>query len=99
MTRRHLKHRKLITFSRVLLAGITNFLRNAWLAAAAMAVMVVTLSVVLFSVITSATFNNTIAQINDKIKISVYLNDSVTKSQASGLMDQLRQLPSVKDVS
>ncbi len=99
MKHRHLRHRKLITFSRVVMTGLTNFLRNAWLAAAAMAVMVVTLTVVLFSVITSATFNNTIAQINDKIKISVYLNDSVSKSQAEDLMQQLRDLPTVKDVS
>ncbi len=99
MKHRHLKHRRLITFSRVLVTGLTNFLRNAWLAAAAMAVMVVTLSIVLFSVITSATFNNTIAQINDKIKISVYLNDSVSREQASDLMAELQKLPSVRDVS
>lgn len=99
MKNRHIKHRKLITFSRIVTAGITNFLRNAWLAAAAMAVMVVTLTIVLFSVITSATFNNTIAQINDKIKISVYLNDTVSEDQAQSLMGKLRKLPSVKDVS
>jgi len=94
-----MKHRKLITLSRIITTGISNFVRNAWLAAAAMAVMVVTLTIVLFSVVTSATFNNTIAQINDKIKISVYLNDSVTKEQADELMDKLRKMPSVRAVS
>lgn len=93
-----MKHRRLITFSRIIGTGVSNFVRNAWLAAAAMAVMVVTLTIVLFSVITSATFNNTIKQINDKIKISVYLNDAVTEEQAQGLMSQLRKLPSVRDV-
>lgn len=92
------KHRRLISFSRIISTGVTNFLRNAWLAAAAMAVMVVTLTIVLFSVITSATFNNTIEQINDKIKISVYLNDSVSKEQADQLMAKLRQLPEVREV-
>lgn len=94
-----MKHRKLITLSRIIGTGISNFLRNAWLAAAAMAVMVVTLTIVLFSVVTSATFNNTIEQINDKIKISVYLNDNVTKEQADQLMDQLKQLSAVRSVN
>ncbi len=92
-------NRKMITFSRIIRAGLTNFVRNAWLAAAAMAVMVVTLTIVLFSLITSATFNNTIQQITDKINISVYLQDSVSKDQASGLMDLLRKMPEVKKVT
>lgn len=94
-----MKHRKLITLSRIIGTGVSNFIRNAWLAAAAMAVMVVTLTIVLFSVITSATFNNTIEQINDKIKISVYLNDAVTKEQADDLMGKLRKLSSVRSVN
>ncbi len=91
--------RKTITFSRIVEAGMINFVRNASLAIAAMAVMVVTLTIVLFSIITSATFSNTINQITDKIDISVYLNDSITPAQKDGLLTQLRQLPNVKSVS
>src|SRR6267154_1706547 len=93
------KHRKLITFGRIITTGLTNFLRNAWLAAAAMAVMVVTLTIVLFSVVTSATFSNTIAQINAKIDVSIYLGDATTLDQANEMMAQLRKLPEVKKVS
>lgn len=92
-------HRKLITFRRVLNAGAVSFMRNASLAVAAIAVMVVTLTIVLFSVVTSATLNHTISQIADKINISIYLNDNVTAAQRQGLMDQLRQLKQVKGVS
>lgn len=99
MSKHHRQHRRLITFGRVIGMGITNFVRNAWLAMAAMAVMVVTLTIVLFSVVTSATFNNTIQQINDKIKVSVYLDDSVTQDQAKDLMQRLTKLPQVKSVS
>jgi cell division transport system permease protein len=64
-----------------------------------MAVMVVTLTIVLFSVVTSATLNHTITQLTDKINISIYLSDSVTAGQRDGLMKQLRRLPEVKSVS
>jgi cell division transport system permease protein len=70
-----------VTFVRILKAGMQNFIRNATLAIAAIAVMVITLSIILFSVIANATFNNTIQQINDKIDISVYLEDDVTTEQ------------------
>ncbi len=86
------------TFKRIIRTGATNFVRNAWLAMAAMAVMVVTLTIILFSLVASATFNNTIAQITSKINISVYLKDSVTEEQRTALMDGLRKLPNVKNV-
>lgn len=94
-----MKHRKMITFGRIIKTGLTNFLRNAWLAAAAMAVMTVTLTIILFSVVTSATFNNTITQINAKIDVSIYLADSTTVDQANKMMEELRKLPEVKQVS
>lgn len=90
--------RKFVTFSRIVHTGTVNFIRNASLAIAAMAVMVVTLTIILFSVITNATFNHTIAQITDKIDVSVYLKDSVNEPQAMKLVDNLRQVPNVKSV-
>lgn len=91
--------RRLITFERVIRTGAVNFARNISLAAAAMAVMSVTLTIMLFSVVANATFNNTIAQINSKINISVYLNDTVTLQQVQALEGRLKQLPNVKSVS
>ncbi len=74
-------------------------MRNISLAVAAIAVMVVTLTIVLFSVITNATFENTIAQITNKIDISVYLKDSDTPAQTDQLVKQIKALPNVKSVS
>lgn len=88
-----------ITLWRVIHTGATNFVRNAWLAVAAMAIMVVTLTIILFSIVSSATLNHSIAQIADKINISIYLNDSTTTEEANALMAQLRKLPEVKSVS
>ncbi|SRR5581483_7464686 len=91
--------RKYTTFLRIIRTGMANFFRNASLAVAAMAVMVVTLTIVLFSLVTSATLNHTIAQFADKINISIYLKDDVTVSQRTTLMQSLRGLPEVKGVS
>ncbi len=91
--------KRINTFRRVIRTGLYNLVRNAWLAIAAIAVMVVTLTIVLFSLIANATFNNTIAQITSKINISVYLKDSVTEKQRNDLIAELKTLPNVKQVS
>jgi len=91
--------RRLIVTERIFKAGAVNFVRNAWLSAAAIAVMVITLTIVLFSVIARVTFNNTIAQINDKIDVSVYLKDEVTIAQKDELIKQVQSLNSVKSVT
>ncbi|HET6924534.1 MAG TPA: permease-like cell division protein FtsX [Candidatus Saccharimonadales bacterium] len=91
--------RKYTTFMRIVHTGIVNFIRNASLAIAAMAVMIVTLTIVLFSLIANATFSNTIAQITSKIDVSVYLKDSVTESQAKQLVAKLEKLPNTQSVT
>ncbi|HSH55679.1 MAG TPA: permease-like cell division protein FtsX [Candidatus Limnocylindrales bacterium] len=90
--------RKLISFNRIVQAGLTSFVRNATLAIAAMAVMVVTLTIVLFSLIANATFANTIEQITDKIDISVFLKDDVTAEQRDKLLAGIRRQENVETV-
>ncbi|HSW85094.1 MAG TPA: permease-like cell division protein FtsX [Candidatus Saccharimonadales bacterium] len=93
-----MKSHRLITFWRIINTGTVNFIRNASLAVAAMAVMVVTLTIVLFSLITNATFENTIAQITSKIDVSVYLLDTTTDAQAKQLVTQLQKRPDIQRV-
>lgn len=90
---------KLTTFSRIIRTGAVNFVRNMWLAIAAMAIMIITLTIILFSVIVNATFNNTVQQITSKIDVSMFLKDSVTPDQTTKLVKQLRALPSVQSVA
>ena len=92
-----MKH-KIITLQRIIRTGIVNFTRNLSLAAAAMAVMTVTLTIILFSLVANATFNHTIGQIKDKINVSVYLKDSVSLAQVQSFESRLRQQPNVKSV-
>jgi cell division transport system permease protein len=89
---------KITTFSRIIRTGMVNFVRNLWLAIAAMAIMIITLTIILFSVIVNATFNNTIQQITSKVDVSVYLKDSVTPEQTQTLLHQIKALPSVQSV-
>src|SRR5581483_7240345 len=88
-----------ITQLRIVKAGLVSFIRNATLAVAAIAVMVITLTIVLTSVIANATFSNTIQQINSQIDISVYLKDSVTPAQEATLLQQIQALSNVKSAT
>jgi cell division transport system permease protein len=87
------------TFRRIVRTGLLNFVRNAWLAVAAIAIMTVTLTIILFSIVANATFAHTIAEVNDKINISVYLKDTITEKQRKELTADLKQLPNVRDVT
>ena len=87
---------QLITFGRILKTGVQNFFRNATLAIAAVAVMIITLTIVLFSLVANATFTNTIQTLTDKIDISVYLKDGVKKAQTDKLLADLNQIENVK---
>jgi len=92
-------HRRWTTFLRIIHTGIVNFMRNVTLAVAAMAVMVVTLTIVLFSLITNATFEHTINQITEKINVSVFLLDTTTPDQAKHLVAELKKDPNVASAS
>jgi len=91
--------RNTIVFKRIIKTGLLNFVRNAWLGIAAMAVMVITLTIILFSIIANATFANTVQQITDRIDVSVYLNDSVTVKQREDLINNLKSLENVEEVT
>jgi len=90
--------RRLVTLLRIIHTGMVNFIRNISLAIAAMAIMVVTLTIVLFSLIINFTFSHTITQITSKIDISVYLNASDTKTQTTNLVSEIQHLPNVQSV-
>lgn len=92
-------NRRLTTIWRIFLGGTNNFVRNAWLSAAAMAVMIITLTIVLFSVIANATFSYTVQTIRDKIDISVYLKDTTTDVQRNDLIVGLKKINNVRAIN
>lgn len=88
----------LITQGRIIKTGAQNFIRNLTLAIAAMSVMVITLTIILFSYITNIAFSSTINDLNDKIDISVYLKDDVTEEERNRLISDLQAIKNVKSV-
>src|SRR6185436_1239376 len=94
----NIKH-NLMTFRRIVRAGCINFVRNSWLSIAAIAIMVITLTIILFSIIANATFSNTIEQTTDKINVSMYLKDTVTKQQTDKLIAEIKKLDNVENVN
>jgi cell division transport system permease protein len=60
--------------------------------------MVVTLTIILFSLVTNATFTNTIAQITNQVNISVFLKNTVSDEAAQTFTDTICKQPTVKKV-
>jgi cell division transport system permease protein len=94
-----INRRKLITAERIVKSGFINFGRNIWLSVAAIAMMLITLTILLFAVIANATFNHTITDITSHIDISIFLKDSVTDQQRQNIIRQLKNVDNVKSVS
>lgn len=92
-------HRRWLTLLRVGRYGANNFTRNAWLTTAATAVMVVTLIIVFSTIVARNVFNDTIADLRQKLDISFYLKDDVTESERSELTAMLRREVFVTDVN
>lgn len=90
---------KFITLERIFKNGIVNFGRNIWLAIAAMAMMAITLTILLFAVVANATFGHTISDITSHIDVSVYLKDTVTDSQRNDLINHLQGIDNVQAVA
>lgn len=93
-----MKPHRFITFERIIKSGFVNFGRNIWLAIAAIAMMAITLTILLFAVVARSTFNHTVTDITSHIDVSMYLKDSVTQKQRDNLISQLKKVENVKSV-
>ena len=91
--------RKFIAIERIAKNGFVSFGRNIWLAIAAIAMMTTTLTILLFAVVASATFNHTVTDITSHIDVSVYLEDGITDAQRTTLIKEISGLDNVKSVS
>lgn len=90
--------RGLNNFWRICMYGFKNLFRNAWLSVAAMAVMLVALVIILFTLVLNVTANNAIQELSKNLKASVYLKDDISPSQLDTLADALRNNDFVSDV-
>jgi cell division transport system permease protein len=89
---------RFITLERIIKNGVVSFGRNIWIAIAAIAMMAITLTILLFAVVANATFGHTIDDITSHIDVSVYLKDEVSEQQRTDLINQLKSVDNVKSV-
>lgn len=89
---------KFITLERILKNGFVSLARNVWLATAAIAMMAVTLTILLFAIIANITFNHSIDEFNSKIDITVPLQDNIKDPDLDQLIQRLQADPAVKSV-
>lgn len=94
-----MKDHKYITAERIIKNGFVNFGRNVWLAIAAIAMMAITLTILLFAIIANATFTHTINDLTSHIDVVEYLKDNVTDQQVSAQLKTLKALPNVASAS
>lgn len=92
-------NRKFISAERIFKNGFLNFSRNVWLAIAAIAMMTITLTILLFAVIANTTFRHSVTNLTDKIDVKVYLKDDTTAAQRNQLQTAIKKSPNVKSVS
>lgn len=87
-----------ITFWRGLKAGTKNFFRNGWLSVATISIIVLTLFIIntvsLITVISKKTLEN----IQEKIDVSIYIQNGANESEVAMLVASLKQYEGVKDV-
>ena len=93
-----MKDHKYITLERIIKNGFINFGRNVWLAIAAIAMMAITLTILLFAIVANATFTHTISDLTSHIDVVEYLKDDTTDAQTTKQLTQLKHLPNVKSV-
>jgi cell division transport system permease protein len=94
-----MKDHKYITVERIIKNGFVNFGRNVWLAVAAIAMMGITLTILLFAIIANATFTHTISDLTSHIDVTEYLKDIVTQAQVDKQLRDLKSLPTVKSAT
>lgn len=89
---------RLIILWRVCKVGVRNLFRNAWLTIAAIAVMLVALTIMLGAVVLNVTARDVIGHLSQNLKVSIYLHDGADQQQVNELRTALEQNDYVSDV-
>ncbi len=88
-----------VSIKRVIKSGFMNFWRNGWVSLATILVMVVTLFVVGSLIFGRALLNSTLAQLEDKVDITVYFKTGANESEILSLKNKISKLDEVKEIN
>ncbi len=86
------------SFIRVVKSGLTSFIRNGWLSFASITIMVLTLITLSLFFITNIILNTGVKAVQDKIDVSVFLNDDASRSIVIDLQNELADLEEVESI-
>ncbi len=87
--------RQIVTFWRIIVAGIKNLTRNAWLSIAAIAVMVVAIIIIGGAVVVNVAARNIISEVSKSYKISIYLKEGASETRREQLTADIKSDPAV----
>ncbi len=99
LTQQKKHHRQWVTFLRMCRYGVNNFTRNAWLTVAATAIMTITLFVIFVSVVSHNVLMNTVADLRDKVTMSIYLKTDASSESVNTIAEQVKGLSDVTAVA
>lgn len=86
------------TFFRVIKQGFLSFFRNGWLSLASITIMVLTLLTIAMFLVLNIVLSAGISEIQDKMDVSVYFNDSAKTAQIGEIQKKLSNMNEVKEV-
>jgi cell division transport system permease protein len=89
----------LTSFKRIIKWGLTNFWRNGWLSTATVSIMTLTLLVITVLLMLNVVANVILANLQNKIDISVYFKLETQEEEILKVKSQLEKLEEVEDVS
>lgn len=93
------RKRQWLTFVRMCRYGVNNFSRNAWLTIAATAVMTLTLFVILTTLVARNVLLDSVAEIRNKVDMSVYVEHDTSDKDVARLRDELQKVDGVTRVT
>ena len=88
----------MVSLKRMLKMALLSFQRNGWLSVAATLIMVLTLFTISMFFILSFLLNSSIQVINEKMDVSVYLDDKATMRDVDSLKLRISNTSNVKQV-
>jgi cell division transport system permease protein len=89
----------MVTFKRVARYGIVGFFRNGFVSLAAILIMTITLFVVASLLITGAALQSVLADLTQKVDITVYFLPSADQKQVEDMKKNVQALPQVASVT
>lgn len=92
------KHR-MRTGIRVMKYGTKSFVRNTWLSVAAIAIMAITLIVLSATLVATHAMNTAIKLVEAQVDMSIYVKQGATDAQIDKIVENLKKLDSVTDVT